>query len=192
VKIGVLAIQGDFNAHARMLDRVGAESVLVKKPADLEGTRGMILPGGESTTQLKVLKEEGLFGALEEYAARGRAFFGTCAGAILLARQVEGPAQESLGWMDFVVRRNGYGRQLASTVAHGKTELSPEPLEMVFIRAPVIEKVGAQARVLGEFEGRPVLVKQGRMMAATFHPELTADTTLHEYFLRMVRGESGN
>jgi 5'-phosphate synthase pdxT subunit len=190
--VGVLAIQGDFDAHARMLDRVGAEPVMVKKPVDLEGLRGMILPGGESTTQLKVLKEEGLFGALGEYAARGGAFFGTCAGAILLARQVEGPAQESLGWMDFVVRRNGYGRQLASTVAYGKTELSPEPLEMVFIRAPLIECVGAKARVLGEFGGHPVLVRQGRMMAATFHPELTADTTLHAYFLRMAQGENGN
>ncbi len=192
MKIGVLAIQGDFEVHARMLERLGTEAVMVKRPADLGGTSGLILPGGESTTQLKVMREEGLFEALGEYAREGGRFFGTCAGAILLARQVEGPAQESLGLMDIVVRRNGYGTQVASRVGYGQTVLSPGLMEMVFIRAPVIERAGPEVRVLGEYEGRAVLVRQGGMMAASFHPELTEDTRVHEYFLQMARGENGS
>jgi pyridoxal 5'-phosphate synthase pdxT subunit len=187
VKIGVLAIQGDFEAHARMLERLGAETVLVKTPADMEGIRGLVLPGGESTTHLKVLREEGLLEAIRQFAADGGAIFGTCAGAILLAREVHGPAQESLGLMDIAVRRNGYGRQAASQVISGKTTLREGAMEMVFIRAPLIESVKKGVEVLGEYEGHPVLVREGRMMAATFHPELTADTTIHREFLSMAK-----
>ena len=121
------------------------------------------------------------------HAARGGAIFGTCAGAILLAREVHNPAQESLGLADITVIRNAYGRQLASEVRHGATAISPEPIEMVFIRAPIIERVGPDVEVLGKSEGQPVLIRQGHILIATFHPELTSDTTVHEYFLRMAR-----
>ena len=145
------------------------------------------MPGGESTTHLKVLKEEGLFDALKQFAANGGAFFGTCAGAILMAREVHGPPQESLNLMDISVLRNGYGRQLASDVHMGRTSLRDEPVEMVFIRAPIIESVGKDVKVLAEDAGHPVLVQQGRTLAATFHPELTSDTTIHEHFLNLAR-----
>jgi 5'-phosphate synthase pdxT subunit len=190
MKIGVLAIQGDFEAHAKALDRIGVDHVYVRHPADLAGLSGMILPGGESTTHLKVMTEEGLFGALKKFAADGGAFFGTCAGTILMAREVHGPAQPSLGLLDVVVLRNGYGRQLASDVHMNATKLRKEPLEMVFIRAPIIESVGQGVEVLAENAGHPVLVRERRMLAATFHPELTSDTTVHEYFLKMSRNGS--
>jgi 5'-phosphate synthase pdxT subunit len=186
MNIGILAIQGDYAAHGSALNRLGASHTFVRTPEDLAGVDGMILPGGESSTHLKVLKEEGLFGGLKDFAARGGAFFGTCAGAILLARQVHGPSQDSLGLLDITVLRNGYGRQLASDVHMGKTKLRKEPLEMVFIRAPIIESVGEGIEVLAEDAGHPVLVQSGRVMAATFHPELTDDTTVHEYFLKQI------
>jgi pyridoxal 5'-phosphate synthase pdxT subunit len=185
-KIGILAIQGDYDAHAKMLDRVGVEYRFVRQPRDLEGLDGIILPGGESTTHLKVLKEEGLFDALKRFASNGGAFFGTCAGAILLAREVHNPAQESLNLMDMSILRNGYGRQLASDVHMGRTSLRDEPVEMVFIRAPIIESVGKEVKILAEDAGHAVLVQQGRTLAATFHPELTADTSIHEHFLTLV------
>ena len=187
MKIGILAIQGDYDAHGRMLEKLGVEHVFVRTPADLEGVRGLILPGGESTTHIKILAEEGVLEAIRRLAANGGAFFGTCAGAILLAREVHNPAQVSLGLLDISVLRNGYGRQLASDVRFGASTLKPEPVEMVFIRAPVIESVGEGVAVLAEYEGHPVLVEQGRVMAATFHPELTADTTIHEHFLKLAR-----
>lgn len=190
MRIGILAVQGDYEAHGKVLERIGVEHVLVRTPEDLQGVNGLILPGGESTTHLKVLTEEGLLDAIRGFAAAGGAFFGTCAGAILLAREVHGPAQASLGLLDMVVLRNGYGRQLASEVHFGRTKLRDEPLEMVFIRAPVIEAVGSGVNVLAEYEGHPVLVEQGRAMAATFHPELTSDTTLHEHFLKLARNGS--
>jgi pyridoxal 5'-phosphate synthase pdxT subunit len=186
MKIGILALQGDFAAHGRMLERLGQEAVYVRTPEDLSGLKALILPGGESTTHMKLLAETGLDAAIRKMAAEGGAFFGTCAGAILLAREVEGPAQESLGLMDIRVIRNAYGRQLASDVLVLPTKLRPEPLEMVFVRAPIIDRVGKAVAVLAERDGKPVLVEQGRIMAATFHPELTADTTVHEKFLRMV------
>jgi 5'-phosphate synthase pdxT subunit len=190
MKIGILAVQGDYEAHGRMLERLGVEYALVRTPEEMAGLSGLILPGGESTTHWKVLNEEGLRGALEKFAAEGGAFFGTCAGAILLAREVRHPAQGSLGILDMVVERNGYGRQVASDVGFGASKLKAEPLEMVFIRAPIIEAVGPGVEVLAEFEGRPVLVVQGRAMAATFHPELTEDGTVHERFLKMARNGS--
>ena len=133
MKIGVLAIQGDYEAHGRMLERLGVEPVYVRTPADLAGLRGLIIPGGESTTHMKILTEEGLLEALRKYSAEGGAFFGTCAGAILLAREVHNPDQASLGFLDISVLRNGYGRQLSSDVHLGASKLKDEPLEMVFI-----------------------------------------------------------
>ena len=186
MKIGILAIQGDFEAHARMLERMGVEYVFVRTPDDLQGIEGLILPGGESTTHMKMLAETGLDNAIRTMAANGGAFFGTCAGTILLAREVKGPAQASLGLMDITVVRNAYGRQLASDVFLLPTKLSAEPLEMVFIRAPIIEGVGKNVEVLAERNGKPVLVQQGRMIAATFHPELTGDTKIHERFVKLA------
>src|ERR1700733_2279873 len=142
MKIGILAVQGDFEAHGTMLARLGAEYVFVRKPPDLDRVDAVILPGGESTTQWKLLVEEGLDKSLREHAAKGGAIFGTCAGAILLAREVHNPDQNSLGLADIAVVRNGYGRQLSSEVRHEPTSLSTVPIEMVFIRAPIIERVG--------------------------------------------------
>jgi 5'-phosphate synthase pdxT subunit len=187
MKIGILAVQGDFEAHGSVLSRLGVEHRFVRTPADLEGLNGIILPGGESSTHLKILSEEGLLEALQSFAAGGAAFFGTCAGAILLAREVKNPPQPSLDLLDMTVLRNGYGRQLVSDVRFGSSKLRNEPLEMVFIRAPVIERVGAGVQVLAECEGKPVMVRQGRVMASTFHPELTADSTVHEYFVKSIQ-----
>lgn len=186
-KVGVLAIQGDYEAHGKMLERLGVHPVYVRSASDLEGLRGLILPGGESTTHLKVAREEGLLPGIKRLAKNGGALFGTCAGAIMMAREVHGPKQESLGLMDISVLRNGYGRQLASDVEFAPTALRDEPVEMVFIRAPVIESTGKNVKVLAEFEGHPVMVEEGNLMATTFHPELTDDTTIHERFLEKTR-----
>ena len=187
--IGIVAIQGDYEAHAKSLKRLGEHPVFVRTPEDLEGLKGVILPGGESTTHLKVMKEEGLFDALRNFASDGGALFGTCAGAIMLAREVHGPKQDSLGLLDISVLRNGYGRQIASDVHSGRTMLGDAPIEMVFIRAPIIESVGAGVEVLGEYEGHPVFVKQGKILASTFHPELTDDSSIHKYFVDIVSGK---
>jgi 5'-phosphate synthase pdxT subunit len=187
MKVGILAVQGDFEAHAATLVRLVIDYVFVRTPRDLEGVAAVILPGGESTTQWKFLVEEGLDKSLLAHAAKGGAIFGTCAGAILLAREVKNPPQKSLGLADIKVIRNGYGRQLASEVRHGTTAISSEPIEMVFIRAPIIERVGPGVEVLAKSEGQPVLISQGHILIATFHPELTSDTTVHEYFLRMAQ-----
>ena len=186
VKIGILAVQGDFGAHAAMLEQLGAKTAEVRTPADLEDCDGLILPGGESTTQLKFLQEEGLTDKIVEFAKRGGAIFGTCAGAILLAKDVKHPQQDSLNLMDMTVVRNAYGRQIASDVVSGPTKLKSEPLEMVFIRGPIIERAGPSLKILAEYAGKPALVQRSQIMAATFHPELTDDTTVHEHFLRLV------
>jgi 5'-phosphate synthase pdxT subunit len=186
VKIGILAVQGDFEAHAAMLARLDAESVEVRTPADLTGCDGLILPGGESTTQLQFLQEEGLADAIGKFAKDGGAIFGTCAGAILLATEVENPRQDSLKLLDMTVLRNGYGRQIASDVVSGPTKLKSEPLEMVFIRGPIIQRTGPGLKVLAEYAGKPALVQRDHIMAATFHPELTDDTTVHQHFLSLV------
>lgn len=186
MKIGILAVQGDFEAHAAMLQGLGAETVEVRTVADLEGCDGLILPGGESTTQLQFLQEEGLSGAICKFSARGRPVFGTCAGAILLATHVKNPDQPSLGLLDMTVLRNGYGRQLDSNIFFGPTELKKDPLEMVFIRGPVIESVAPGVRVLAEHAGKPTLVQKANLLAATFHPELTDDPTVHQHFLQMA------
>jgi 5'-phosphate synthase pdxT subunit len=186
MKIGILAVQGDFEAHAAMLERIDVEYVFVRTPRDLDGVDAVILPGGESTTQWKFLVEEGLDKSLRDHAARGGAMFGTCAGAILMAREVHNPEQPSLGLADIAVIRNGYGRQLASEVRHENTSLSPSSIEMVFIRAPIIERVGQGVEILATSERQPVLVRQGHMLISTFHPELTSDITVHEYFVQMA------
>ena len=186
VKIGILAVQGDFEAHAAMLSGMGAETAEVRTVKDLEGCDGLILPGGESTTQLQFLQEEGLFDAVKQFASDGGAIFGTCAGTILLATQVKNPAQESLGLLDMTVLRNAYGRQVASDVVRGACTLKKEPLDMVFIRGPIIDSVGPDVQVLAEYGGKPALVQKGRIMAATFHPELTSDTTVHQHFLDLA------
>jgi len=192
MKIGILAVQGGYVAHASMLERLGADYLLVRTPEDAAQVDAMILPGGESTTMLKFLKEEGLEAALRALDARGAAFFGTCAGAILLAREVRAPAQDSLGFADLVITRNAYGRQLSSDVRSAPSKLKSEPLEMVFIRAPRIEEVGPEVEVLAREGGQPVLVRDGRMLLATFHPELSDDTTVHDYFLKLATERSSN
>ena len=186
VKIGILAVQGDFDAHRAMLASMGVPSVEVRTPEHLQGCHGLILPGGESTTQLQFLREEGLFEAIRKFAEADKPIFGTCAGAILLAREVKNPEQESLALLDMTVLRNAYGRQIASDVVSGPCRLKVEPLEMVFIRGPVIERVGPDVEVLAEYSGKPALVQQGRVMAAAFHPELTVDTTVHERFMQLA------
>jgi 5'-phosphate synthase pdxT subunit len=186
VKIGILAVQGDFAAHAQMLARMGVESAEVRTREDLEGCDGLILPGGESTTQLQFLQEEGLYEGIQKFAADDRAIFGTCAGAILLATEVKNPKQASLGLLDMTVLRNGYGRQVNSDVVSGPSTLKKEPLEMVFIRGPIIERVGPSVEVLAEYAGNPALVQKGYVMACAFHPELTEDSTVHRHFLDMA------
>lgn len=185
--VGILAVQGDYEAHGKMLERLGVEHRFVVRPSELEGLDGLILPGGESSTMLKFLDQEGLREAVVSFAKQGGAVFGTCAGAILLAKEVKNPAQESLGLADLTVVRNAYGRQLSSHVTEVQSKLRDTPLEMVFIRAPIIERAGSRAEVLAEYQGRPVLVREGRVLAATFHPELTEDTTVHETFLKIMR-----
>jgi pyridoxal 5'-phosphate synthase pdxT subunit len=186
VKIGILAVQGDFEAHAAMLAGMGVESVEVRTREDLADCDGLILPGGESTTQLQFLREEGLDRAIRKFADEGKAIFGTCAGAILLANEVRNPKQDSLALLDMTVLRNGYGRQVHSDVVSGPSVLRKEPLEMVFIRGPVIERVGPNVKVLAEYAGRPALVQNGRVIASAFHPELTEDETVHRHFLELA------
>ena len=190
MKIGVLALQGDFAMHVRALARCGAgvEVVEVRKPEQLEGLDGLVMPGGESTTLLKLMDAWGFVPALEKFHAGGNPIFGTCAGLILLAREVTGPAQFSLGLIDVGVERNAYGRQRESFEAAGTAELDgrPAPVEMVFIRAPRIRRVGESVQTLARHGGEAVMARQGTILVATFHPELTDDPTVHQYFCRMV------
>jgi 5'-phosphate synthase pdxT subunit len=189
--IGVLALQGDFDAHRRRLEELGAKVVLVKKPQQLDEIDGLVIPGGESGTFLKLLGEEG-FEKLKQFV-RVKPTFGTCAGAILLATEVENPSQAGLGAIDISIRRNAYGRQRDSSIREGQllqSSLNDEPglpLEMVFIRAPKIERVGRAVEVIATEGKDAVAVRQGRAMAATFHPELSEDTRVHQAFLDLVR-----
>ena len=190
-RVGVLSLQGDFAAHGQALIRSGAAPVYVRERAQLDDIDGLVLPGGESTTMLKLLRHEGLFDDLAAFGRR-KPMFGTCAGAILMAAEVTHPPQESLGLVDIAVERNGYGRQLDSRVV--KLDPAPEfeertgpgKLEAVFIRAPIIRRAGCDVRVLAEYAGDPVLVEQGRHLVATFHPELTMDCRVHSFFLRKL------
>ncbi len=183
--VGVLALQGDYQAHARALKRAGAEAVEVRSASDLAGVEALIIPGGESTTMLKLLEEEKLLEPLREFG-REHPIFGTCAGAILLASHVANSPQASLGLMDIQVERNAYGRQLDSRIARLQAEGMEGDLEAVFIRAPIIRSVGRDAKVLASYQGDPVLVEQGRHLAATFHPELTDDSRVHLMFLQKI------
>ena len=195
--IGVLALQGDFDAHRRRLEELGAEVLLVKKPEQLDHIDGLIIPGGESGTFLKLLGEGG-FEKLKQFV-QSKPTFGTCAGAILLANEVENPSQSGLGALNIRIRRNAYGRQIDSSIREGKflimtsagahdAALRESPLEMVFIRAPKIERVGDGVEVIATQGADPVAVRQGRAMAATFHPELSDDTRVHRAFLDLVQG----
>jgi 5'-phosphate synthase pdxT subunit len=193
MKVGVLALQGDFAMHAKALERCGVQAVEVRKPEQLADVDGLIIPGGESTTLLKLMDEWGFVPALEKFHADGRPIFGTCAGLILLAREVENPRQFSLGFIDLAVERNAYGRQRESFEAQGRATLDggPAAVEMVFIRAPRIRRVGPGVETLASHGGEPVMVRQGTVLAATFHPELTDDPTVHRYFCAMVRRARG-
>ena len=184
--IGILALQGAYEAHAKMLRTLGATPRLVRLPADLDGIDGLIMPGGESTTMLKFLERHGFFDTLKTFV-QTIPTFGTCAGAILLATDVENPTQKSLAALDITVERNSYGRQIDSTILHADSKLPGGPLEMVFIRAPRITRTGAAVETLATREMNPVLVRQGHILAATFHPELSHDTRVHELFLNLVR-----
>ena len=191
-KVGVLALQGDFEAHRKALERAGAEPVEVRSADQLANLDGLIIPGGESSTMLKLLNAEHLLDPLREFGQK-RPIFGTCAGAILLASHVSNPAQESLALVDIDIERNGYGRQVDSRIARLKTsglnrDGTERDLEAVFIRAPIIKRVGDGAKVLAQYDGNPVLVEQGRHLVATFHPELTNDPSLHQMFLEKLQG----
>ena len=182
--VGVLALQGDYVEHQRMLERLDCPSTQIRKASQLEGIRALILPGGESTTMLKFMQEEDLIEPLRAFCEAGGALYGTCAGAILLARSVTKPSQSSLGLMDIDVERNAYGRQIDSHECFEPcAELGDEPLSMVFIRAPVISRTGAEVRTLAKHRGQAVLVREGRILVSTFHPELSTDTRVHRYFL---------
>jgi pyridoxal 5'-phosphate synthase pdxT subunit len=185
MKIGVLALQGDFDAHRRRLQELGADVVLIKKPEQLDEVDALVIPGGESTAFLKLLGEPG-FQKLKDFV-RAKPTFGTCAGAILLAHDVENPPQPGLGALDVSIIRNAYGRQMQSSIRQGASTLGPEPLEMVFIRAPRFANLGPKVEVLAREGNDPVLVRQGRVLAATFHPELSDDKRVHQYFLDLVR-----
>ena len=189
MKVGVLAIQGDYEAHKAVLERLGAEVVLVRKPEQLDSIEAIVIPGGESSTFLNFLAEHGFLEKLRDFVST-KPTFGTCAGAILLAKEVENPPQQSLGALDIRIRRNAYGRQIDSSIREARTKLGGKPLEMVFIRAPKITGTGKDVEVLATEDGDPVLVRQGKIMAATFHPELSNDSRVHEEFLRLVENGS--
>jgi len=190
--IGVLALQGAYDAHARAIAAVGAEPRLVRRPdqlADPEGKAkidGLIIPGGESTTFLKHLERDGFFDVLNAFV-HSTPTFGTCAGVILLAKNVENPAQDSLAALDITVERNAYGRQIDSTILTEPSALPGGPIEMVFIRAPRITRTGPGVEILARRDQSPVLIRQNHILAATFHPELSADTRVHQFFLDMIR-----
>lgn len=184
--IGVLALQGAFDVHARRLAEIGAEPIEIRTPEELASLDGLVLPGGESTTMLRFLERGGFFELLQDYVRRTPTF-GTCAGAILLAAHVESPAQRSLAVLDITVERNAYGRQIDSMILTEPTSLPGGPLEMVFIRAPRIRSVGPGIQTLATRDGYPALVRSGHLLAATFHPELSADLRVHQLFLDIVR-----
>lgn len=188
--IGVLALQGAYDAHAQVLASLGATPRMVRLPAHLEGLDGLIIPGGESTTMLKSLERGNFYDALDAFV-HTTPTFGTCAGCILLATHVSKPDQRSFAALDVTVERNAYGRQLDSTILAEETTLPGGPLEMVFIRAPRIDRTGPGVEVLASRDEHPVLVRQGHILAATFHPELGHDTRVHQLFLDMVAKEKG-
>ncbi len=191
MKIGVLALQGAFREHRWMLERCGAEAVEVRKPEDLDDLAGLVIPGGESTTIGKLLVEWGLMDKIRERAAAGMAVYGTCAGMILLAREIVGSDQPRLGLMDVTVRRNAFGRQRESFEADlNVPEFGAEPVRAVFIRAPFIELAGPDVKVLAAVGDHIVIARQGNLLATAFHPELTDDDRIHRYFIKMIQGKA--
>ena len=191
IRVGVLALQGGFLAHAKALRGLAAEVVEVRRPASLETLAGLVLPGGESTTLLNLMRDDPWFEALRDFHARGGALWGTCAGAILLSREVVEPVQPGLGLLDARIARNAFGRQVDSFEADLDVRGYGEPLRAIFIRAPRFRDLGSQVEVLSRFEGEPVLVRQGNVLACTFHPELTQDDRLHRLFLELAeQGEA--
>ena len=187
MRIGVLALQGDFEAHAKVLKGLGCEVVEVRRIAELSELSGLVIPGGESTTLLNLMADEPWFPALKRFAGDGGAIMGTCAGAILLARTVENPAQESLGLLDATIARNAFGRQIESFETTLDAPQLRGTLKAVFIRAPRFTALGPKVETLAAYRGEPVLVQEGRVLAMTFHPELTGETALHSYFLTMAQ-----
>jgi len=185
-RIGVLALQGGFEAHAKVLRDLGAEVVEVRRVAELSGIRGLVIPGGESTTLLNLMADEPWRDGIRRFHADGGAVMGTCAGAILLAREVENPSQESLGLLDATIERNAFGRQVDSFETTLDAPSVGGRLEAVFIRAPRITRVGPNVEVLARLGHEPVVVREGRVLATTFHPELTDDAKLHACFLAMA------
>lgn len=188
-RVGVLALQGDFAAHGKALGELGVAWCLVKTPAELAQVEGLIIPGGESTTLLKLMAPIAMRPALEQFHAQGRPIFGTCAGLILLAQETIRPQQESLGFINIVAERNAYGRQIDSFIGLGTPlveELGPAPLEMVFIRAPKIAELRGGTTALAVCKDEIVLARQGSILVSSFHPELTADRRVHRYFLAMI------
>jgi 5'-phosphate synthase pdxT subunit len=184
--IGILALQGAFDAHARMLQSLGVKTVLVRKPEQLAAVDGLVIPGGESTTFLKHLERSGFFEVLASFV-KSKPTFGTCAGVILMAKHVLNPAQKSLEALDVTVERNAYGRQNDSRILEAETSLPGGPIEMVYIRAPRITELGPGVEVLAERDGSPTLVRQGNLLAATFHPELSTDSRVHQLFVDVVK-----
>jgi len=186
--IGVLALQGDFALHGKALEQIGEKSIEVRRPSELEGVNGLIIPGGESTTLLKLVDEWEFKPALEAFHKAGKPIFGTCAGLILLAREVQSPKQWSLGFIDITTERNAYGRQRESFEATGEAALNGErkPLKMVFIRAPRITRLGATVTPLAFHRGECVMAREGLVLVASFHPELTDDPAVHHYFAKIV------
>ncbi|HEX5283262.1 MAG TPA: pyridoxal 5'-phosphate synthase glutaminase subunit PdxT [Bryocella sp.] len=185
-RIGVLALQGAFDVHARRLDDLGASAHLVRKPDELSDLDGLVLPGGESSTFLWHLERAGFYDALDAFV-RTKPVFGTCAGCILLAKEVNNPPQRSFGVLDIAVERNAYGRQNDSVILNAPTALPGGPMEMVFIRAPRISRIGPGIKIIARRDDDPVLVRSGRTLAATFHPELSEDRRVHQLFLDMVK-----
>jgi len=184
--IGVLALQGAFEVHARRLAELGANTILVRRPDQLAALDALVIPGGESTTFLKHLEREGFYDTLNTFV-HTKPVFGTCAGCILLAKEVTNPPQASFGVLDITVERNAYGRQNDSAIITAETALPGGPLEMVFIRAPRITRVGPSIDTLASRDGSPTLVRHAHLLAATFHPELTDDSRVHQLFLTIVR-----
>ncbi len=189
MRIGVLALQGDFALHRKAIERIGIQSMEIRMPAQLEEVAGLIMPGGESTTLLKLLNAWNFMPALERFHAAGKPIFGTCAGLILLAREVENPVQFSLGLIDITAERNAYGRQKESFEAVGSADLGggTAPLKMVFIRAPRIRRLGEAVTPLAFHRDECVMAQQGSVLVASFHPELTDEEKVHEYFARMAQ-----
>jgi 5'-phosphate synthase pdxT subunit len=189
MRIGILGLQGDFEAHARMLEKINVTSVVVKKAEELKQVEGLILPGGESSAILKLMEKNGLVHALRGLYERRIPVYGTCAGVILLARCVLNGSQYSFGMLDVDVERNAYGRQIDSFETEAVIECVGGPIKIVFIRAPIIRRVGRGVDVLAIYGGHPVMVRQGRILGTTFHPEMTEDPRIHQYFIRMVESE---